>query len=149
MGLSPITIIALFYLVLLALIAAAAFAQRKKARITAALACLGWSALMLTVADWAQGLNHNIWYSDAANRMIESYIAGIERGSLNAVVTEMKRMTNELQVTYEHRGNFRQLAERAARDLSATNSEPSGSANVSQPIRSETNAASPTAGSHR
>jgi len=40
------------------------------------------------------------------------------------VLTEMRRMTNELEVTYEHRGNFKELAERAAASLMTTNAEP-------------------------
>ena len=69
---SAVTIITVFYLVLTGLVAAAAFAGRKKARMMAALGCLVWSAFMLTAADWAQGLNHNAWYSSAAHRMLES-----------------------------------------------------------------------------
>ena len=144
-----VTIITLFYLILAGLVAAAAFAQRKKVRIISALACLGWSAFMLMVADWGQSLNHNAWYSDAAYRMLEAYTAGIEGGRQDAVLREMKRMTNELQVTYEHRGNFRQLAERTAKSLSITNTEPNGPAKGSQPIRSETNRTSGAAGDRR
>lgn len=144
---SAATIITVFYLILAGLVAAAAFAQRKKVRIISALAGLGWSAFMLMAADWAQGLNHNIWYSQAAYSMLEAYTAGIESGKQDAVLREMKRMTNELQVTYEHRGNFRQLAERAARNLAITNTEPNASANGNEPIRSETNGTSSTTGS--
>jgi hypothetical protein len=39
----------------------------------------------------------------------------------------LRRMTNELDVTYEHRGNFKELAERAAFSLTTTNAESSNS----------------------
>jgi hypothetical protein len=114
MNASALTIITLFYLILAGLLAAAVFAQRKKARIVSALVCLVWSAFMLLAADWAESLNHNAWYSDAAYRMLGACVGAIESGHQDAVLQEMKRMTNQLEVTYEHRGNFRELAQQAA-----------------------------------
>jgi hypothetical protein len=114
MNASALTIITLFYLILAGLLAAAVFAQRKKARIVSALVCLVWSGFMLLAADWAESLNSNAWYSDAAYRMLAAYVGGIESGHQDAVLQEMKRMTNQLEVTYEHRGNFRELAQQAA-----------------------------------
>lgn len=76
---------------------------------------------MFVAASWAESLNHNIWYSSAASKMLHAYIGGIEQGRHEAVLTEMRRMTKELEVTYEHRGNFKELAEKAAASL--TNSD--------------------------
>lgn len=119
----PIAIAVLFFAVLAALIAGAAFAQRKPARLMSAIAAFGWSCFMFMAASWAESLNHNIWYSSAASKMLDACIVGIEQGRQEAVLGELRRMTNELHVTYERRSNFRELAERAAAGLTRTNAE--------------------------
>lgn len=78
---------------------------------------------MFMAASWAESLNHNIWYSSAASKMLDACIVGIEQGRQEAVLGELRRMTNELHVTYERRSNFRELAERAAAGLTRTNAE--------------------------
>lgn len=135
MNAEAITIITLFYLILAGLVAGAALAQRKKVRIISALACLAWSAFMLTAATAVENLNHNAWYSAAAYHMLEAFTVGMESGRQDAVLSTMKRMTNELQVTYEHQSNFKELAERAAKELSVSTPRPSDSANGAQPLR--------------
>lgn len=145
----PIAIVVLFFAVLAALIAGAALTQRKPVRLVSAIAAFGWSCVMFMAASWADSLNYNIWYSSAASKMLDACIVGIEQGRQDAVLGELRRMTNELHVTYERRGNFRELAERAAASLARTNAEPGGPANRSQPIRAETNHTSVTAGSDR
>ncbi len=146
MDAGSIIAITFFYLILVSLLAPAVLAKRKTVRIIAAVACLGWSALTMTVANWVQSVNHNVWYSDAAYRMLEAYIQGIEAGRQDSVLREMKRMTNQLQVTYEDRGNFRELAERAAVSLANTNTEPDGAANRGQPAGLQTNRTPSAAG---
>ena len=123
----PIDIIVSFFAVLAGLIAGAVLPQKKPARVFAGVAAFGWACLMFMAARWAQGLNHNAWYSDAASRMLEANIGDMEQRRQEAVLAEMRRMTNGLEVTYEHRGNFKQLAERAAKSLMATNAEPTRS----------------------
>ena len=130
-------------------IAGTAYAQKRSFRIVLALAAFGWACLMFVAASWAETLNYNAWYSSAASKMLDAFVGGIEQGRQEAVLTEMRRMTNELEVTYEHRGNFKELAERAAASLTTTNAEPNGPANGSKPIRSETNSTSSTAGTRR
>ncbi|HYT18814.1 MAG TPA: hypothetical protein VEW05_01130, partial [Candidatus Polarisedimenticolia bacterium] len=95
---------------------------------------LGWASLMFMAACWAESLNYNIWYSSAASKMLEAYISGIEGGRQDLVLREMKKMTNELDVTYERRGNFKDLAERAAQSLTTISAEPDGAANGSRPL---------------
>jgi signal transduction histidine kinase len=145
----PIVIIVSFFAVLAALIAGAALAQKKLVRMLAAVAAFGWACLMFMVASWAESLNHNIWYSSAASKMLDACIGGIEQGHQEAVLAEMRRMTNELEVTYERRGNFKQLAERAAESLTATNAEPAVGASGRQPFSSETNRTPAAVGSGR
>lgn len=128
----PIVIVVLFFAVLAAFIAGTAFAQKKSVRIVSALAAFGWACLMFVAASWAESLNYNAWYSSAASKMLDACISGIEQGRQEAVLTEMRRMTNELEVTYEHRGNFKELAERVAVTLTTTNAEP-GAAGNSRP----------------
>jgi len=145
----PIAIVAVFYGTLAVLVSITALSQRKKVRIIAGVGCLAWSALMFMAADAVERFNHNAWYSGDAYRILDAYVGGIESGHQDAVLREMKRMTNELEVTYEHRGNFRELAQRAAASLNNTNIEPDGAASRSQPVRSETNRAPAAAGSGR
>jgi hypothetical protein len=143
---NPLVIIVVFYLVLAALIAAATFARKMRVRVFSALASLGWAALMYKAASWAESLNYNIWYSSAASKMLDAYIAGLEEGRQEAVLNEMKRMTNELHVTYEQRGNFKELAERAAESLAAGGTERNNSTNRSAPVFPSTNRLSLTPG---
>jgi len=145
----PVAIIIVFFVVLAAFIGTAAFAQKKSVRTLCAVLSLAWAGLMFMAAGWAESLNYNAWYSNAASKMLESYISGIERGQQDLVLREMKKMTSELDVTYERRGNFKDLAERAAQSLAATSAELGGAANGSEPFRSETNSTPSAAGSRR
>jgi hypothetical protein len=124
-----IAIIIVFFTVLAVFIGFAAFAQGKLARRLSALAAFGWACLIFVAASWVESLDQNLWYSSAASKMLNACIAGIEEGRAEAVVSEMKRMTNELEVTYEQRGNFKELAERASQNLGKSNAEPVGTAN--------------------
>jgi len=125
----PIEIVVLFFIVLAALIAAAALARKISFRIVSALSAFGWACLMFVAAGWAESLNYNTRYSSAASLMLDSFIRGIEQGRQEAVLAEMRRMSEELEVTYERRGNFKELAERAATNLTASNLEQDGLAN--------------------
>jgi hypothetical protein len=113
----PIVIVVLFFSVLAAFIGGATFAERKPIRMVSAVAAFGWACLMFSVAGWAESLNYNTWYSSAASKLLKGCIVGIEQGHQEAVLSELRRMTQELHVTYERRGNFRELAERAAANL--------------------------------
>lgn len=129
LGMHPIAIIILFFTVLGAFIWGAAFFERKSARVISAAGAFGWSCLMFMAAAWAESLNYNTWYSSAASNMLRAFVAGIEDGRQEMVLREMRRMTNELHVTYERRGNFKELAERAAASLTKTNTEPASGPN--------------------
>lgn len=72
---------------------------------------------MFVVARWAERLNYNIWYSSAASAMLKACIVGIEQGREEVVLGEMKKMSSELEVTYENRGNFKELAEQMTENL--------------------------------
>jgi hypothetical protein len=126
---TPIAIVALFFMVLAFFVGSTAFAQEKLTRRLSALATFGWACLMFLAASWVTSLDHNIWYSNAASKMLDAYIAGIEGGREKVVLSEIKRMRNELDVTYERRGNFKELAERAAQNLTTSNAEPVGVVN--------------------
>jgi len=136
-------------MVLAVFIAGTASAQRKTVRSLSAVATFGWACLMFIAASWAESLNYNIWYSSAASKMLGACIVSIEQGHQDALLTELRRMTNELHVTYQYRGNFRELAERTTAILGTSNAESSGSANKNQPVPSGTNRTSSAAGSRR
>lgn len=114
---SPEFIIILFFLLLAVLISVAAFSQRKPVRITSAILAFGWACLMFVAARWVESLNQNIWYGSAASHMLESCIVGIEQGREEVVLSEMKKMSSELDVTYEHRSNFKELSEQMTENL--------------------------------
>lgn len=107
-------------MVLAALIGSAAFSRKKSARSLSAVGAFGWSCLMFMAAGWAESLNYNIWYSSAASKMLRAFATGIEDGRQDMVLHEMRLMTDELHTTYERRGNFKELAERAAQKLESS-----------------------------
>lgn len=80
---------------------------------------------MFMAADWVESLKYNIWYSGAASKMLRAFSTGIENGHQDAVLREMRLMMDELHVTYERRGNFKELAERAAGNLTSSGEESS------------------------
>jgi hypothetical protein len=65
---------------------------------------------MFIAANMVETFNLNIWYSQAADNLLESSIDAIHAGDGDRVATELAAMRDELQVTYEFRGNFRELA---------------------------------------
>jgi hypothetical protein len=113
----PVLIIILFFGILAVLIWVAAFSQRKSVRISSAILAFGWACLMFIAARWVESLNHNAWYSSAASEMLKACIGGLEQGREEVVLGEMKKMSDQLEVTYENRGNFRELAEQMTENL--------------------------------
>lgn len=120
MFMQPMFIIILFFLVLAVFIAGTALAQRKSVRWLSAAATFGWACFIFMAASWVERLNYNAWYSNATFKLLEACIGGMEQGRQNAVLSEMRRMTNELEVTYERKGNFKTLAENAAERLTSS-----------------------------
>ncbi len=114
---SPILVVILFFLILTVFISVAAFSQRKTVRITSAILAFAWACLMFVVARWVESLNQNAQYSSAASEMLNACIVGLEQGREEVVLGEMKKMSSELEVTYENRGNFKELAEQMTENL--------------------------------
>jgi truncated hemoglobin YjbI len=50
-------------------------------------------------------------------------VVSLQQGRRDDVLNEMRRTNEELEVTYEHRSNFKELAERTAASLMTTNIE--------------------------
>ncbi len=113
----PILIIVIFFGVLAALIAGAAFAASKRGRVIAGVAALGWSCLVFLAAGMVETFNLNIWYSQSAHNLLDASVAGIKAGKSDQVAGELATMRENLEVTYEHRGNFKELAEETAARL--------------------------------
>ena len=65
---------------------------------------------MFIAANMAESFNLNIWYSAAADDLLESSIEAINTGDADRVSVELTAMREDLEVTYESRGNFRELA---------------------------------------
>ena len=113
----PILIIVIFFGGLAALIAGAAFAASKRGRVIAGVAALGWSCLVFLAAGMVETFNLNIWYSQSAHNLLDASVAGIKAGKSDQVAGELATMRENLEVTYEHRGNFKELAEETAARL--------------------------------
>ncbi len=114
---SPILVVILFFLILAVFISVAAFSRRKSVRISSAILVFAWACLMFVAARAVESFNHNAWYSSAASEMLKACIVGIEQGREEVVLGEMKKMSSELEVTYENRGNFKELAEQMTENL--------------------------------
>ena len=85
-------------------------APGRKGRIIGAIVAFGWSCVMFLAANMAESFNLNIWYSSAADDLLESSIDAIEAGQADRVSAELSVMREKMEVTYEHRGNFNELA---------------------------------------
>src|SRR4051794_30279293 len=99
----PIFTIILFFSVQLAFIGTAALARKRTVRISCAVGASLWSCLMFLVADCAEKFNYNVWYSSATSKMLKGCVAGLQAGRKDAVLAELKQMSDELEVTYERR----------------------------------------------
>ena len=62
-------------------------------------------------------LNYNAWYSSASKGLLDSEIAAFEAGRTEELLSELKRLRDECEVTYEHRGNFDELAQQTSQRL--------------------------------
>ena len=82
---------------------------------------LAWSSLMFIAANEVQTYNLNAWYSAAAARMIDGSIATIDSGRHQELNTGLKNMRDNLIVTYENRGNFKELADKLSSELAQKN----------------------------
>jgi len=107
----PILTIVIFFGILAALISGAAVATSKRGRAIAGVAALGWSCLMFLAAGMVETFNLNIWYSQSAHNLLDASVAAIEAGKGDEVAGELATMRENLEITYEHRGNFKELAE--------------------------------------
>ncbi len=113
----PMLIIVVFFAILAVLLGIACCASSRRGRIIGAIVAFGWSCLMFMAANMAESFNLNIWYSSAADDLLESSIEAIDAGQADQVSAELSAMREELEVTYEHRGNFNELARATAKRI--------------------------------
>lgn len=106
----PMIIVIVFFTVLAVFLWIACCAPSRRGRIGAAVVAFGWACLMFMAANMVETFNLNIWYSQAADDLLESSIDAINAGDADKVSAELAAMREELQVTYEFRGNFKELA---------------------------------------
>lgn len=107
-----------FFLVLAALLAGTASAAKPSIRGGGAVAAFLVAASGYFVADMARSFELNIWYSGSAHKLLDRTVAALEQGQQPEVIRELKTMRDSLELTYEHRGNFRDLADQASESLS-------------------------------
>lgn len=107
------------YLILLVLLIGTACSSDKRARIGFAcilgLAC----AVMFEGAKMLEQFNYNIWYSSSAHTLIGAAVEGLESGRQQEVIAELKKVHEEMEVTYEERGNYLDLSKAASERLKA------------------------------
>lgn len=113
----PIAIIIAFFAVLAALIVGSVVCSHKRTRIVFGIMTLAWASLMFVAANEVQTYNLNAWYNAAAARMIDSSITAIDSGKHQVLNTGLKKMRGDLIVTYENRGNFKELADKLSSEL--------------------------------
>jgi hypothetical protein len=65
---------------------------------------------MFLAAGMVETFNLNIWYGQSAHNLLEASVAAIKAGKGDQVAGELAAMRDGLEVTYEHRGNFKELA---------------------------------------
>ena len=73
---------------------------------------------MFAAANMAVRFNQNIWYGTAARQLLQSSTSALRNGQSDSVAKEFDKMEDDLEVTYEHRGNFKELAEETVKRLS-------------------------------
>lgn len=113
----PVIPIIGFFAVLAFALAITSCAQTRRRRVVGAVVAFGWSCLMFMAASTVESFNLNIWYSSAADGLLESSVVAIEAGQADRVATELSAMREKLAGTYEHRGNFNELAAATAKRI--------------------------------
>jgi hypothetical protein len=109
-----------FFLVLAVLLATLVGKDSRTSRIRWGIATFLWACLMFAAANMAVGFNQNIWYSTAAEHLLKSSASALRNGQSDTVTKEFEAMAANLEVTYERRGNFKELAEETAKRLSGS-----------------------------
>ena len=99
------------------------WARRTSAGILVA-ANLIFALVTAVAADVVVRLEYNMWYSSAAHQLVESVVTELGQGRVDEVVVELKRLDEEFYPTYEHLGNWDELAGAAAARLSNRSEEP-------------------------
>ena len=113
----PIVTIVIFFGVLAALIAGAACASSKRGRAISGVVAFGWSLVMFTAARMVETFNLNAWYGSSAHRLLDASVSAIDAGHADAAGRVLATMREDLVVTYENRGNFKELANETATRL--------------------------------
>jgi hypothetical protein len=109
-----VVIIILFFGILTALVVGSVMCDRKGSRILFGIVTMAWSGLMFLAARTAESYDLNIWYSGAAAKLLDESIKAMDAGRPADVAAAFKRMSASLELTYENRGNFRELANEAS-----------------------------------
>lgn len=95
-----------FFAILAALIAGAAWRNKKKERIAFAVCAFLWACLMYQLAGLAHSLNYNIWYSSSTDKLLEASIVALEEKRERQLLDEMESLRENLVVTYELKGDY-------------------------------------------
>ncbi|MDB9741771.1 hypothetical protein OAB00_02840 [Akkermansiaceae bacterium] len=111
----------LYFGALICCLVAACSCKNKRARINGAVLAFLMTGLSFPVAVLVSKLSHNIEYSQAARNLLNSSVETINAGDAERVSKELAVMSDELKVTYESLGNFKELAIEATERLNSVN----------------------------
>ena len=67
--------------------------------------------------------NANAWYGTATKNLIDSTIEGIEKGKSEKVLTELRRLQQQYQPTYENRARYDVLVEETVERMKGDKTE--------------------------
>ncbi|MFM2296987.1 MAG: hypothetical protein RL117_694 [Verrucomicrobiota bacterium] len=121
-SMEPTLIVIAFFAILLLFLGIACSAPSKRGRVIGAFVAFAWSCLMFMAANMVERFNLNAWYSSAADELLDSSIEAIDAGRADHVSAELAEMRDELEVTYQYRGKFDELARATARRIRSTSS---------------------------
>ena len=96
-------------------------AKKRWVRITLgslAILCL-WGVAF--VAAQIVRLNYNIWYSDATKKLISVSVEKLEQGQVDSVIKHWSQLRDQIQPTYEKKGNYNELVSQAVEKINSLN----------------------------
>ena len=107
----------------------AEFSSKRWLRILFGFGMLANCVLLAFGFSCLERFNYNAWYGGASERLIDTTISEIEAGRSDELLTELRRLHDQFQPTYENRGNYDKLVEQFVNRVKAKNptTEPSDS----------------------
>tara|TARA_B100000609_G_C16903240_1_gene275675 strand:+ start:89 stop:472 length:384 start_codon:yes stop_codon:yes gene_type:complete len=65
-------------------------------------------------------LDYNIWYSDATKKLISASVEKLEQGRVDSVIKDLSQLRDQIQPTYERKGNYDELVAQTVERMNAS-----------------------------